>query len=90
MIVNGSRYQNQPVLVLENSDGSYSPAVFGPTPTPPSSFSYYVVAEGDRFDTLAYKFLGNVNYWWKIADANPEVFYPEQLMTGALLRIPAS
>jgi hypothetical protein len=64
--------------------------VFGPSPIPVSTFVYYVIQEGDRFDNLAFKLYGAPDYWWKLADANPEVFYPDNLMAGSIIRIPTS
>jgi hypothetical protein len=76
--------------MLSTPSGVDQPTVFGPTPPTLGSYSFYQVVEGDRMDTLAWRFFSNVNYWWKLADANPEVFYPETLTPGSILRIPAS
>ena len=47
------------------------------------------VIQGDRLDSIANKVYGVPDYWWKIANANPEIFYPEVLATGSVIRIPA-
>lgn len=31
---------------------------------------YYVTQDGDRLDTLAYKFYQRIDYWWVLAKAN--------------------
>jgi hypothetical protein len=31
---------------------------------------YYITQDGDRFDTLAYKFYNTPTYWWILAKAN--------------------
>lgn len=50
---------------------------------------YIIASFGERLDSLAWKYYGNVNYWWIIAAANPELrkdsFYLEP---GAQVRIP--
>ncbi len=49
----------------------------------------YQVREGDRLDALANKFFHDPRKWWLIADANPDVLTPEQLLVpGRQLRIP--
>ena len=47
----------------------------------------HAVAEGDRLDLLAHRYLGDARLWWVIADAN-DIFWPMDLETGAVLRIP--
>jgi hypothetical protein len=99
MILTGSRYFGQPVVTIQTqhaptdmSDmGSVtSVAVFGPLPSRPNSFVYYRVIEGDRFDVIANKVYGVPDFWWRIADANPEIYYPDQLTPGVVIRIPAT
>jgi nucleoid-associated protein YgaU len=65
-------------------------AVFGPPVTGPAAFSYYTVVDGDRFDLISYKVYGLPDYWWRIANANPEIFYPDSLVVGSIIRIPNS
>ncbi len=31
----------------------------------------HVVNDGDRLDSLAFRYLGDAEQWWRIADANP-------------------
>jgi hypothetical protein len=91
MIVNGSRYMGQAVVTVPiDAQGDTAVAVFGPPPTGPAAFVYYTVLPGDRLDTLANALYGVPDYWWKIADANPEIFYPEILIVGSIIRIPSS
>jgi nucleoid-associated protein YgaU len=90
-IVLGSRYMGQPVTVVPvDAQGDTAAAVFGPPPTTSPNFSYYTVNEGDRFDTLSYQVYGLPDYWWRIANANPEVFYPDYLVVGSIIRIPST
>ena len=105
MILTGSRYMGQPVVTVPTPPltvGIWSGqnivditkttavAVFGPEPTGPAAFSHYTVVDGDRYDLISFKVYGMPDYWWKIANANPETFYPDYLVTGAILRIPTS
>jgi nucleoid-associated protein YgaU len=53
-----------------------------------SNFVFYTVVEGDRYDLIASKVYGVPTFWWRIADANPEVWYPDQLVVGSIIRIP--
>jgi len=87
MILSGSRYMGQPVLSVPTPDGQ-SVAVFGPPNQGLPTFVFYTVSVGDRFDNLASRLYGIPDYWWKIADANPEIFYPDGLVPGAIIRIP--
>jgi hypothetical protein len=88
VIVTGSRYMGQPVVSVPTSSGN-SVAVFGPPSFGPVAFFYYTVVDGDRFDLIAQKLYGVPEFWWRIADANPEIFYPDDLITGAIIRVPA-
>jgi nucleoid-associated protein YgaU len=91
MIVSGSRYMGQPVITIPvDAEGDTAVAVFGPTPVFPATFVYYTVVQGDRLDSIANALYGIPDYWWKIANANPEIFYPDNLVVGSIIRIPAS
>ena len=52
--------------------------------------TYIITTVGDRLDTLADKFLGNVNLWWIITTANPDVISRDSfnLKPGMEIRIP--
>lgn len=80
----------QPVMSVPDATGTLNATVYGgPTAGLPGTFYYYTVVQGDRMDTIANKVYGLPDYWWKIANANPEIFYPEVLATGSIIRIPA-
>lgn len=80
----------QPVISVTDASGDHNSVVFGgSTVGIPASFYYYTVVQGDRMDIIANKVYGFPDYWWKIANANPEIFYPEVLATGSIIRIPA-
>lgn len=88
MIVTGSRYMGQPVVPVPTSSGIKT-AIYGRPPSGPAAFYYYTVMTGDRFDLIASKLYGVPEFWWKIANANPEIFYPDDLVAGSLIRVPA-
>lgn len=69
-----------------------APAHFGirpPVQIPESDGdSYHTVTDGDRIDTLAWKYYKNPHYGWIIAEAN-DISRPWELKAGAVLRIPS-
>jgi nucleoid-associated protein YgaU len=48
----------------------------------------YRVKSGDRIDTIAHQAFGDANRWWEIADLNPQIKFPLDLVPGDVLRIP--
>lgn len=85
----GSRYENDPVdRVLV--DDEYVPTLYHSPPPPMQAFHYslHVCGYGERLDALAAQLLGDPELSWVIANANPEVFYPDQIPVGTVLRIP--
>lgn len=78
-----------PVLTVPTASQGNSVAVFGSPPPSISSFTYYTVGQGERFDTIAAMLYGQPTLWWRIADANPEVWYPDNLVAGSIIRIPS-
>ena len=61
-------------------------------PEIPLSFNdtYITTVSGDRLDLLADQFLGDVDYWWVISIANPDVIRRDSfnLKPGIEIRIP--
>ena len=49
----------------------------------------YTVKQGDRLDLLANTFYRDPRLWWMIAEANPDLMYPDDLLEpGLILTIP--
>ena len=48
----------------------------------------YRVKAGDRIDTIAHQAFGDPNRWWEIADLNPQIKFPLDLVPGDVLRVP--
>lgn len=58
------------------------------TAAPREGVRQYRVREGDRLDLLAWRFLGDPQLYWQIADANPVQDPRELLEPGRILQIP--
>lgn len=52
------------------------------------SFDRYTSSQGDSFDILAQKVFGNPQEYWRIAELNPAVKYPNEIEIGTVIRIP--
>lgn len=54
--------------------------------------TYITTTSGDRLDTIAYSFYGDVDLWWIIASANPDVIRRDSyaLKAGIQIRIPTN
>ena len=85
----GSRYSTASIILAPQPNGKSLPTVFASKRSLIAKFVYYRVGIGDRFDTIAARFLGDPLKWWMIADYNPQIFYPEELQPGSILRIPS-
>ncbi len=48
---------------------------------------FHTVVTGDRLDVLAYRYLGNADFWWVICDSN-EIAFPFEIVVPVQLRIP--
>lgn len=48
----------------------------------------YVSREGDTFDKLANKYFGGPIFYWRIAELNPQIPFPDQIPVGTKIRIP--
>lgn len=85
-----SRYETADVIPLPDRTGVYRATII-PTRTVrvPDSYSVHRVVTGERLDTLASRAYSDAELWWIIADANPELSYPDDLVPGSLIRIPS-
>lgn len=88
MIFQGSRYATVPITAESNGSGVHHATVHPSTATPVVPYTTYQVQSGDRLDTLAAHALGDSELWWKIAQINPEIIYPDNLVVGSYLRVP--
>lgn len=86
----GSRYENDTVDRVLVSSGQYVPTIYHQDMPEQQvfGFSLHVAEYGERLDLLAAQYLGDAELGWVIANANPELFYPDQIPVGTVLRIP--
>ena len=89
MIGANSRYRTSTIQTAVGPNDDTRQEMRVPFPkTRQVAFTYYLVTSGDRVDTIAYDFYGNAQFWWIIADANPEILDWVDLEPGEVLRIP--
>jgi hypothetical protein len=60
------------------------------TTTKPVKTDYrvHISRDGDSFDLLSTMYLGAPIFFWKIAELNPQVPFPDQIPLGTQIRIP--
>ena len=56
--------------------------------TLPVSYNSYVTKSGDTFALLATRVFGTPEDFWRIADVNPQVAFPDEIPVGTNIRIP--
>lgn len=79
MFLKGSRYEQARPFVSE--DGSVPfPGVRPREIAPAPAVLEHTVQAGDRLDRLARHYYSDDRLWWRIVDANPEVFYGADLL----------
>lgn len=91
--MNGSRYDGATMYRVLTASGERLPALYSEEfMSLPVSFDFtpYRVVAGDRLDLLADRFYGDVDLWWILARANPEISYPDDIEPGLVIRIPGS
>lgn len=52
------------------------------------NYYQYISQDGDSFESIASKTLGDGFRYWEIADVNPQVRWPDRIPVGTVLRIP--
>lgn len=88
---NSSRYNGLNVLQHRLSDGrevAYLERRFLPDPANFADLTKHTIQLGDRMDNVAFKYLGDPEQYWRIADANAAM-QPEDLtaVIGDQIRI---
>ena len=82
MITVLSRYKYNPVVL---ADG----AVTASRKTVSDVYVYlYSVGIEDTLESLATKLYNDPMQWWRIADVNPQIAFPLDLISGTEIRIP--
>jgi hypothetical protein len=83
------RYEDIPVIKDDNGRRHYKSVIINNVPFAPEDI-YVRTGPGDRLDTLAFDFYGEVKYWWVIASANKLGLGSTAIPPGSQLRIPAN
>lgn len=55
---------------------------------PTNQFMTYISRDGDSFEKLASRYLGGPVFYWRIAELNPHVPFPDRIPLGTRIRIP--
>lgn len=90
MIYENSRYEFDKVVMIRDHQGVSNPAIFVSPDVDAQSFYYEIVVSHDsmRLDLIAWRVYGEAEKWWVIARANPEIFYPDNIPMGTVVRVP--
>ena len=83
MIVAGSRYEENSET---RNDKTVSIAVATEFTT--NNFFTIIASETDSFESLASRYLTGPTMWWKIADINKNITFPDYITAGTTVRIP--
>jgi hypothetical protein len=91
LFASSSRYYGLPIESLDLPNGTtiaYVSRRFVPAPERFQTLQHHTVAQGERLDNIAAKYLGDPTFFWRICDAN-RAMRPEDLtdMPGRTLRI---
>jgi len=90
MIYQNSRYYHQLIdHVAFVQNGDLNPIVFYQFDNPGTiSWWQHIYTEGERLDTLAYKYYQRSDYWWVIPEYNPQIADFQNITPGTVLKIP--
>lgn len=90
-IYEGSRYSLSGVvqgITVDNESIRYNELI-STTDDDVEGRSQYVTKAGDTFESLAFRFYGDANKWWTLANANSQVFWPLDLQAGVEINVPS-
>ena len=90
MISATSRYANSTVSIVADDRGQHQSVNISAPAEKVVTFTYYQVEATDRVDNLAFGLYGSGQFWWVLADANPEILDWQDLTPGMILRIPSA
>lgn len=89
MVLPDSRYASGTLSVVDDPvRGQHQSLSLAPVTEQTIQFTYYQTTADDTIDMLAYSFIGKGQYWWMIANANPEILDWNELVPGTVIRIP--
>lgn len=84
-----SRYTSGEVLWVNTKKRGNKQTVYLNTVVELSQpYTVAILRETDAMAHYAYRAYGDPNRWWTIADINPQIFYPFDIIPGAQMRVP--
>ena len=89
-IYQDSRYESADIVPVADRDGVFHATVVNTREVEELPYTTVTVKAGDRLDLLAHTAYGDAELWWRIADANPDLLFPDALVPGQLLRVPSA
>lgn len=57
-------------------------------PTNAVEYVTYTAREGESFVTIATRLYNDPTQYWRIADINPQISFPDRMSGGTLVRVP--
>jgi nucleoid-associated protein YgaU len=79
MFLKGSRYEQSKPFVSDDGSPVFR-GVRARDIAPAPAVLEHTVQAGDRLDRLARHYYNDDRLWWRIVDANPEIFYGGDLL----------
>jgi nucleoid-associated protein YgaU len=89
MISADSRYADSALATLTKDGNDVAVIVSSAQVAYSFTFIHHTVTLGERIETIAYQYYADAKLWWRIADANPEILWWDNLTPGTVLRIPS-
>lgn len=85
-----SRYADNTVIPVTGRDGVVRTTIIVEPQTSSVSYSIstYTWSMEDNIDYLAYSAYGDETQWWRIANANPEILFWNDIPLGTHIRVP--
>jgi hypothetical protein len=90
-VSNTSRYVGLPIYNALDADGQHHPTVpirLHAEPTLSGNFEHRLTG-AETLEFLSWRYFGTSEFWWRIADMNPDQF-PLDLEPGTAITIPSS
>lgn len=53
------------------------------------SYSNYVTRDGESFESIATNIYRDPRQYWRVAEINPQIKFPDVIEAGTLIRIPS-
>jgi hypothetical protein len=85
-----SRYADDTITPITDTSGvTRSTIIIEPPESAVTySISTYTWQQDDQIDYLSYSVYGDETQWWRIANANPEILFWDNLTPGSQIRVP--